>query len=319
MAAVVAYYKAGQDIKAAVAELESMLGQQEFQEIKAARMFILRNVAKYQLHKTVGNLHNLANSSRAPKVPREVVMDCCLALKAGYFIEIDVGTRASDPAARTSHRTQQQPKLQQVHMYYRSIQEACSHNPLLALVVRDYGITPKGLLEAMHRVDDQLVRRTVEFKYMLSEEHQQERFETAFTLLRMGRWHMESMYDLLKRVWWVDEATIWLVADGDAHLKVYCDAHDEGVRAVMSSPHLANRAKTKAHYLGIVNAVLGPCFFEFTTGTTDIKRVWLEQGKKYKVGAAWGVHTIWLGLKLGTAAIMSEKYCSVADGLVIVL
>lgn len=283
-AAVVAYYKAGQNATHAVWELRSLVSEEEFASIKAPRAFDMRNVLKFKLYKSVSNLHLPGNSSRASKVPGDVLRDCCLALKAGYFIEVEVGSRAAGTAVGTSRRTQQQPETRQVHMYYRSIKEACSHNPLLAVVVRDCGITPKGLLEAMHRVDDQLVRRTAEFKYMLTEEQQQERMDTAFALLRKGHWHMDSMYQLLQNVWWVDEATVWLIADGAAHMKVYCDAHDEGVRAVLSSPHLANRQKVKGHYLGIVNAVLGPCFFEFTTGTTDIRRRWLVQEKQYKVG-----------------------------------
>lgn len=52
---------------------------------------------------------------------------------------------------------------------------------------------------------------------------------------------------------------------------------------MLSSPHVGARKKIKVHLLAAVNAMLGPCFLEFTTGTTDIHRNWLPNPSLYGV------------------------------------
>ena len=52
-------------------------------------------------------------------------------------------------------------------------------------------------------------------------------------------------------------------------MKVYCDAHDERVHAVLPCKWMAKGRDVKLHFLCAVNPVHGPVLIKMTSGTTD--------------------------------------------------
>jgi hypothetical protein len=55
---------------------------------------------------------------------------------------------------------------------------------------------------------------------------------------------------------------------------VYCDAHDQNVHAVLPCKWMRkgkDEQKVKLHFVCAVNAVHGPIYCKFVTGTTDNK------------------------------------------------
>jgi hypothetical protein len=256
LAAVVAYLSANGNIQQATQVLEQLLGAAAYAELPRPDQFIRDQWQKYDRLHTVSDQYAQRAPSHQKLVPDDIISQCAAALKKGYIQQVLV----SDEDGGLTETS--------VHRYYATIKEACKLDPFLSDVIRQFDVTPEYLLRRMHQVDPGLVRRTTEFKHDLSEEVIQERQDTAFELLR--RWKLDK--SLLLRTYWIDETTIWIITSHDRTHKVYCDAHDAGVRAVLTTPHISTKCHIKVHLFAAVNAIKGPCFYDFTTGTTEIQR-----------------------------------------------
>lgn len=267
LAAVVAHAAANGDIQQAMGKLAELLGAEVYGSLPRPDQFIRDVWHKYEEHHSISDMYSQRQPSQPKVVPDETIKGCATALKRGYTEQLSVADAHGGVTPRTFHR------------YYASIKEACQRDPVLSHVIQQYGVTPQYLLRRMHEVDKDLVMRTAEFKHELSEKVIQERQETAHDLLE--RWQEDK--SLLLRTYWIDETTIWIIKTHDHTHKVYCDAHDAGVRAVLSSPHLGTQCHIKIHLFAAVNAIKGPCFYDFTTGTTEIHRRTAGMPASYKV------------------------------------
>lgn len=274
-AALVSYYAAQRSGTNPVQHLRSMLGADEFADIKAPTQFIRDVVAKWQQHGEVANLFSTRASSRPKRVPDDVIRECATIIKAGYHVEMMV---ASGSGQGSGHATKHQ-----VHRYYGSIKEACQKDEFLEGVITKYGVTYDYLRSRLHQVDPLLTLRTVEFKYMLTEGQMLNRRSTAASLL--NAWRIDPL--CLLPVWWFDETVMWIVDNENHTRRVWADAHDEGVRVVLSTPHIAAHRSIKVHLIAAVNALLGPVWCDFTTGTTDIVRRTPGLNAPYKVGGQY--------------------------------
>jgi hypothetical protein len=270
VAALVANAKAGGVISDAVTRFNDWLHEDEKQLFSRSDQFIRDTQKKWDKHRTVQDLYAARPPSHAKVVPDEVARQCAAALKGGYIKRVCV-----DQDENTCH-------VHKVHRYYTSINEACCNNDVLASAIERYAVTPQHLLRRMHQVDPSLCQRVVEFKWLLSEAQKAERQTVACRLFTS--WQANKK--LLLGVWWIDETAIWIIKSANAKQCVWADAHDQGVRAVLSNPHVLAHEDIKCHCMGATNALLGPCFFEFTTGTTDILRFNTRAEGDYMVGAA---------------------------------
>lgn len=77
----------------------------------------------------------------------------------------------------------------------------------------------------------------------------------------------------LKRVYFIDECSIWIDSTISKGVKVYTDAHDKGFHHVIHCDKLHSNKKIKVRFIAVVNAVHGTVYLEFTTGTKDIQRL----------------------------------------------
>jgi len=271
--AVVAYERAGHSLTRAVDAFKELTSKLQFEGIKAPYAFIREQAHKFAKWRDVSNRTAGRKPSTPKKVPDSEVKKCTTALKQGYTQKLVV-QGAGGVTTTTS-----------VHMYYTTIDEACRHNHVLAATIERYNVTPRHLLRRMHQLDPNLTMRTVHFRHMLTAEQKLARQVCAATML--FRWIMDP--SLLIRTYWIDETTLWIIKTGVHLQKVYCDAHDNGVHSVVSTPHLGTHQKIKIHILGVVNALTGFTFWEYTTGTTgNYRRLQLEHAP-YKVRMVQGM------------------------------
>jgi hypothetical protein len=149
---------------------------------------------------------------------------------------------------------------------------------LLKSIIKEYHVSPEYLLKRMHDVDPDLKYRSVDYKMDLLDEQQKARKLCAKELLR---W-LDIVPYFLARVVWIDEVSIWLVSK-NINVHVYADAHDEGVKHVVHCAGLRPGTKIKVRCLCAVNYLTGPMFLDFTTGTTDLLRIWAHTEKPYWV------------------------------------
>lgn len=269
--ALIAYAKADGVIKSAVPAFIGMLTEKEVQTFPRPDQFIRDTQEKWDADRTVEDEYQRRNPSHPKLVTDAVAQQCAAALKGGYFKRVCV-----DQPDGTC-------QVVKVHRYYTSINQAIAHNQLLGSVIEQYAVTPEYLLERMHQVDPSLCKRVVEFKWRLTEAQKAERRFIADWLYK--KW--ENHKKLLLSVWWMDETAIWIVTSHTTKLRVWADAHDQGVRAVLSSPHVQPHDDNKVHVMGAVNALLGTCFLEFTTGTTGDFRFYPRAEGAYMVGCAY--------------------------------
>lgn len=259
VAALVAYYSCAGIMWLAQIVFFRYVPEDAAGQFSNAGQFIRDVVNKWEKFTTVLDRYGERKPSRPKLVSDEIIKECATAFKSGYTKRVFV--RQPGPDGDTC-------EFHEVHRYYTSINEACCDDPVLSSVIDQYAVTPQYLLERMHQMDPNLCKRVVEFKYLLSPEQQASRQQIAALLLK--QWRLDQK--LLLTVWWIDETSLWIIRSDSPKQKVWADAHDKGVRAVLSSPHVRSQNEIKVHCMGAVNAMFGAGFFEFTTGTTDIRR-----------------------------------------------
>lgn len=291
--AVTCFIAAGYVISKAIQLWNKQVDLEVHGEVKDLHKFIPDNYNKF---KETGSVQNRTHHPDTKKVNDTVAKEAAAILKGGYIT-------FRKPAGKKSDR-------QQVHLYYTSLHQAVKNEPRLQAILQDYGVDEKYLLRRMHEVDPDLVYRTVDWKLELSIAQMAERKLVSLQLLN----YCWTIPNFLASIFWIDEVSIWFV-DKHATTHVYADAHDQGVHAVIHLKHLKSGQQIKVRCLAAVNALLGPCFLEFTTGTTEIKRLWNRRTEPYKVSYGGGAPqapesgpTPHLGFKLGVSTMAGHTH-----------
>jgi hypothetical protein len=267
-AAVEAYIHEDYDVAKALAVLKQQLKDTTFSHVKAPKRFI-RN--QYKNFKARGSVHD--NYGKKRKMPEEggaddVALRAAKILKAGYMSTQEI------PADKKN----EQPKVVPVHTFWGTMKEAVARSVGLKELLLEAGITRKALLRRMEKADPDLVRRTLWYKLHHTPGTIAQRMRVAHSNLERAT----ADPDFLRRVVWIDEATIWLVNNRHCKRRVWCDAHDWDTHRVVKCPMMAKGKPVKVHIMCAVNYELGPFFIEFTTGTTSIKRLHIQE-KVYMV------------------------------------
>lgn len=146
--------------------------------------------------------------------------------------------------------------------YYSSLQHALDTCPALEDLRRGCahgkGVTAETLLTHMKRVEPRLRKRRVEFRRELSPANRRERVAASTKLLLWGT-------SRLRRVFWIDAATVWLVPKG---MRVLAPP---GCELVVEDSRLNNTKRMqKLKFYVCVNAIFGPVMLKFVTGTTGL-------------------------------------------------
>jgi hypothetical protein len=208
-------------------------------------------------------------------VTREEALKCAAILKGGYWKK-----QALTSGRRKGGRRHEE--VREWRAYYSSIHEACQMEPVLKQVCEEHGVTPAYLLRRTHEEDPNLVMRCRDEKRALSAEQRADRMAAAKRNLDE---YNKGKKKYLARIVWIDECAMWMVPKNTKR-RVYCDAHDEGVHAVVPLQTVQKGDKVKVRVLLAVTHQFGACFMEFMTGTTGLKRLDLQGKGPYKVGGS---------------------------------
>ena len=198
-----------------------------------------------------GSVADRPHIGRPGALPDETALRMVAELLAGY--PKDVLIESGPPGRGVRHYERRQ-------YYYRSIAEARTLNVFIRETMSAYGITDSALLRTLRRVCPGLKRRHLHPKRALTAENVAARVALCERLLSMEG----AMLHYLCRVCWIDSKTIYICPK---EVWVYAPP-DADMTAV--DPRLPPRASAmkKVNYYCAVNAVLGPVWMEFVTGTT---------------------------------------------------
>lgn len=203
-----------------------------------------------------GTVATPKHGGRPSNVPHAVAFHASTIFKAGKVVK-------AYPSADSKRKVD-------VHVWWTSIEVACQENDTLRQLCTDYNITPKRLLKYMKWADPDLVRRRIDVKLDLTKIQKQRRKAAAAALWQK----YQSDPDMLQRIYFIDECKFWMSDLAGGSVKVYCDAHDENVHAVLPCKWMRkgkDAEPVKLHFVCAVNAVHGPVYCKFVTGTTDNK------------------------------------------------
>jgi hypothetical protein len=211
----------------------------------------------YQVHKLYehGTLLDTHDQPHPKKMPDAKVKEAADILAAGYTLP------CSDDSTGVLY-------LWDEHRHFTSIREALLYSQPLSDLLTEYDATPRYLLDRMHEVCPDLVYSALPLKMELTPLQKLARAEHAAWMLEQ----LERDPLFLHKIIWGDETRIYVGKEINGKLKVY---HYTGQTAGMPPGEcsLLNRENMiRLDVLLFVNAELGCCHAEFTTGTTDIRK-----------------------------------------------
>lgn len=240
----------------------SKTDQQEARRVR--KKFLQEATVKNLPHPKQVNMHKLLSA-----IPEDEAKMASFLLKSGYV-----------ERTPTHHG-----HYMEEHHYFTSLGQALDKCPALKGIYDKYNalcddVTPQTFMEGLYKWDPLLRTRLVHIKYALSDDLKAERKHRAETLYNRA----QREADFLSRIFFVDECAICFDHEIRKGVHVYCDAHDKGYRFVIPFRKRNPNKKIKVKVMGAVNLVTGPVFMEFTTGTTDIKRLHNKptDGTQYK-------------------------------------
>lgn len=227
--------------------------------VVALRDFILRCVRTFL---ETGSAHTRYRGRR-PTLSEDLARACALALCSGYIV-------LERQEAGAKRRFVERQK------YFRSVAEAVRMSPLLKSVCEEYGIVPCTLLRNLQRWCPGLRKRHLHPRKALSQQNMDERVEFCEKLMGKPR---PALMKYLSRVFWIDSKTFYIEPEGRM---VWAPA-DANMTVVDERMPKSRREEKKIHYYAVVNALLGPVYIEYCTGTTghaqDVMRpAWAPQG-----------------------------------------
>lgn len=238
---------------------------------------------------TTGDLQDEPRSGRPQLVSESLALEAARLVKQGKWLDV---TRCGRTVSKKVH--------------YTSIHQAVQECDRLRQIQQECGVDDRGLLEAMKRSDPDLVRRTVSFKYEFSKEQRQARVVTTSQLLQMLPESLAERRVFLDRLLWVDEGGVLLSAYDKKSVKVWASAHDFSKHDIVHLPHVPGQKDVKAHFIiGVTSHPKfadknGLVYWDFTTGTTNIRRLLNKLGAEdgeafgYQVRGTAGATTVFL-------------------------
>lgn len=153
----------------------------------------------------------------------------------------------------------------QGHRPFTSMRDACQHCEELALACMYHSLTPRSLLKHIRPHCPDLARRSTASKVLLSEDVRQQRQSVCQQLLDSFRWQVP-------KTTFIDCAT-YTVKFKPKKLMVWVHRGDKTFKLPWSPPPGgAPKEAITLHWVVAVHAARGLVYFEFTSGTTDIRR-----------------------------------------------
>jgi hypothetical protein len=253
-AGVVDYSQAGHDFKVQLRFFNNMFKGEPITICEHAPKFIQRWFDCFQKY---GNVEDAPRAGRPPKVPDAEARVAAEILCAGYPVTINVD----------GHQVVQQK-------HYTTLPEAINANPRLSSMLQQYDVTSQQLLNAIHRVAPEVKQHRVSFRHLLTDDEKAHRWNVAASL--RARHLTDST--LLDRMVFIDETTILTHGLKREHIEVWVNTSDTSFKDYTGVPGKPGDP-VKAHVIAAVSAhpvyqaQRGVVYMDFTTGTSDIKRL----------------------------------------------
>lgn len=208
-----------------------------------------------------GTLADMPRSGRPTNIPAAVAKEAAALVKEGEWVSV----------------VRQGTALRK-KVYYTSIFHAVSKLDRLREIMQQYDVDCRGLLHAMHQHDPDLTQRSIYFKYEFPPELLQARVTTTAELLENLPPPGAERRAWLDRLIWIDEGGVMLSDYAKKSVKVWCSKHDFNRNDVVHLPHVRGQDECKVHFILAVTShprfmgKNGLVYWEFTTGTTNIRR-----------------------------------------------
>lgn len=244
-------------------------------------LFLVRVWKHFQLH---GNLEDEPRSGRPPNMAAEDAIRAAALLKMGKQGSMLRGGRRV-------------PRL----VYYTTVEQACHEDPELEAIRVQYNATHDQLLYHMKRHDPDLVRRTITYHPDFSAAQLTERMQLGSRLLQAMPTNPTAARAWLDRFLWGDEGAISLTSQNLEAVRVWCSKANFDVNDIVSLPRVRGQKDSKVHFFIVVSShpafrlTRGVVYFEFTTGTNNIKRLQntMGQDSREAFGYMVGVAMLW--------------------------
>ena len=196
-------------------------------------------------------------------MPLHEAKECVAVLLAGYkeVVQVENGEMV---------REEERQK------YFRSIPDALARSYFLREKMEKYNITPGTFLRNLQHAAPGLRKRHFNPRRTLTPPVMAARVALCSKLLAMRG---DELTRFLSRVFWIDSKTFYIEPTSIA---VYAPADANMTVVDERMPH-SKRELKKIVYYAVVNALLGPVYIEYMTGTTghqqDVMRPpWAPEG-----------------------------------------
>lgn len=208
------------------------------------------------------NYHVDERPRRKQNMPSHEVKAIGRALMKGRTVEVEMKIVRGRGKSKTSEVCKIVRKR-----WFRSIKEFVKLNPWVEKKLLDYNITQKTLLRHLRRECPQLVRATTHPRAPMNERQMASRKTGSARLLQMARTcvtpQLTHLMHYLLRVCWIDSKTYYI---GPKPRKVWARRGEDMTDV---DPRGSQKNSVKVVWYIVVNALLGPIYFEYVTGTTD--------------------------------------------------
>jgi len=215
-----------------------------------------------------GDLEDAHRSGRPPKISDEDARTASEALKAG----------------KTYTRKQKGLEIKLI-TYYTSVRQATRESEAIRAVVEKYQCTAKQLYAAMKRVDPNLTMRSFAFKLTLTDKQMKDRVSFCKRMLREWALPLSELRVILHRIVQCDEGRWTYSVYSHEHQKAYIDKRTTLLHDYVLLQKICGEAQATVHFFICVSAhpafarVNGLVYYEFTTGTTSIRRMFNIEGQ----------------------------------------
>lgn len=170
-------------------------------------------------------------------------------------------------------------------VYYTTVEQACHEDPALEAIRVKYNATYDQLRHAMKQHDPDLSRRTLTYHPDFSAQQLADRMSQAASLLAQCPTNPTALRAHLDRFMWGDEGSISLSSENLEHVRVWCSKANYDVNDIISLPKVRGQKDCKVHFFIVVSShpafrdSKGVVYFEWTTGTDDIRRLQNTMGQ----------------------------------------
>jgi len=208
-----------------------------------------------------GRVDDADRSGRPAKLPEQEAKRASELIKAGKWVWV-------------------LPKKNGIkrQVYFRTIPQAIKEVPELQKLVEKYKLTADALRHRMLKVDPDLMRHTLTMKYDHDAASMRARQQYCKEMLAAISSGPNQRQAFLESLVFCDEATVILSTTEDKKIHAWVSKEHFNKCTVLHMPHVKGYKDCKIHFFIAVSAhpafqgTNGLVYWEFTTGTTALKR-----------------------------------------------